>query len=108
MDEAEKHWAAEIHFNISEHYLEKDVLVRLRNVTKRHPGDCNGFIHLKLSDDVETVIAMSDDWRIQPGKSLTREVVSFLGRGSVETTCTTIPAAVTNETRRTRARFNGA
>ncbi len=92
MEEAETLWTAEVHFEIDAMRVDKALLSRLRDLVRRYPGECRGWLHLKTDENVETVIAMSEEWRIQPGDSLNREVKALLGYAAVETRCGEIKA----------------
>jgi DNA polymerase-3 subunit alpha len=87
MEEAETLWTAEVHFNIDVTRTDKEKLERLRDLIRRYPGDCSGWLHLKMEEEVETIVAMSEQWRIQPGEAFNREVTALLGYGAVETRC---------------------
>ncbi|MFZ1983834.1 MAG: DNA polymerase III subunit alpha, partial [Desulfatitalea sp.] len=87
MEEAETLWTAEVHLNIDVARIDKETLVGLRDLIQRYPGDCGGWLHLKMEEDVETIIAMSEQWRIQPGEAFNREVAALLGYAAVETRC---------------------
>jgi DNA polymerase-3 subunit alpha len=100
MELVETLWTADVHFNINVQRTDKQILARLRDVIRQHPGDCKSFIHLKFENDVETVIAMSEQWCVAPGKSLRRQVNSLLGYRSVETHCADIPAGAGKNNRR--------
>ena len=90
MDKAESLWTSDIHFNIDAARTDQETLARLRDIVQRHRGDCKGFVHLRIGDKAEAVIAMSEGWRIQPGEALTREVNGLLGYAAVETQCSEI------------------
>ncbi|MBT8342244.1 MAG: DNA polymerase III subunit alpha, partial [Desulfatitalea sp.] len=87
MEEAQRLWTAEVHFIIEAMRTDKAALEQLHDIIRRHPGDCAGFLHLKVDSEVETVIAMSDQWRIQPDDELDREVKALLGYAAMETRC---------------------
>ena len=87
MKKAEAMWTAKIQFNIDAERSDKAVLVELREILRRHPGDCQGMIRLNMPGAVEAVLAMADNWRIQPGEALNREVNGLLGYPAVETLC---------------------
>jgi len=92
MEEAETQWTAEVHFNIQVERTDKKHLERLREIIRRYPGDCLGWLHLKMADEVEAVIAITEDWRFQPGEDLRREVNALLGYPAVQTQCGEIKA----------------
>ncbi len=85
MEKAEAMWTSRIRFNLDAGRTDKEMLAKLRDVIARHPGDCRGVIRFLLPDQVETILAMDDQWRIQPGESLAREVNGLLGYPAVET-----------------------
>jgi len=96
MDQVESLWSAEIHFSMEMNGLDKEALERLRDIVSRHPGDCHGFLHLKMAGEAEAVIAMSEDWRIQPNDNLAREIKGLPVAVGMETACAPIVAAPSN------------
>ena len=100
MEAAESLWTAEVHFNIDATRADLEILARLGELIRRHPGDCHGWLHLRMAGNVETVIAMSDAWCIQPGDALRREVNALMGYPAVETRCSEIKPANGNGYRR--------
>ncbi len=94
-EQAEKMWTAKIQFNIEAERTDKGLMAQLRDILKRHPGDCQGVIRLVMPEDVEALVAMNESWRLQPGENLTREVNGLLGYPAVETLCGDITAAAT-------------
>jgi DNA polymerase III subunit alpha len=93
-ENAEKMWTAKIQFNIDAERTDKAALSELRDVLRRHPGDCQGVLRFKMAEEVEALVAMAENWLLQPGESLTREVNGLLGYSAVETLCGDINAAV--------------
>ena len=87
MAKAEQLWTAKVRFNIDVARSEKTVLSDLRDILRRYPGDCQGVFRFKMPQRVEAHIAMAENWRIQPGEALTREVNALLGYPAVETLC---------------------
>ena len=100
MESAEAQWTASVCFKIDMDRTDAGKLGDLRDIVKRHPGDCKGFIHLRTADKVEAIIAMAETWGIQPGNELTREVNGLLGYNCVETQCSDMVAAPGNGGRR--------
>ena len=99
MDQAESLWSAEVHFTANMDDLDKDTLMHMRNIIRRHPGDCLGFLHLKLSDETdntaEAVVAMAEDWRIQPDEHLQRELKGLPIPIAMDTECAPLSTAPT-------------
>jgi DNA polymerase III subunit alpha len=96
MEEAETLWSAEVHFTIDMARTDIAALTQLRDIVRRYPGDCSGWLHLMAEGNVETVIAMSDQLRIQPGDAMGREVNALLGYAGIETRCGEIKPAADN------------
>jgi DNA polymerase-3 subunit alpha len=87
MEKAEKMWTAKIRFNIDAQRSSKEDLANLRDILRRHPGECRGVMCIKMAEDVQADLAMAENWRLQPGESLSREVNGLLGYQAVETLC---------------------
>jgi DNA polymerase-3 subunit alpha len=102
MEKAESMWTSKIRFNIDGRRSDKAVLLELRTLLRRHPGDCQGEMRIKTAQDVRTDLAMGENWRFQPGQALTREVNGLLGYPAVETICGEINATKENGRERWR------
>ena len=100
-------WTAKIQFNIDAERTDKALLADLRDILRRHPGDCQGVIRLMMSEEVEATVAMAENWRLQPGEVLTREVNGLLGYPAVESLCGDINAVDTNNGKARRGGFKG-
>jgi DNA polymerase III subunit alpha len=90
MEKAEALWTAEVHFHIDLTRTGIEVLERLRDIVRRHPGDCKVFLHLHLPEEVETLVAVNENWGVQPGDALNREIHGTLDHVTVETQCAEI------------------
>jgi DNA polymerase-3 subunit alpha len=87
IDKAEETWTASVHFNLDITRTQRDVLVKLKEILKSHPGSCRAYIHLLNPDKTETIVALSNSIKLRAGLPLTREVNRFLGYNAVETAC---------------------
>jgi DNA polymerase-3 subunit alpha len=87
MDKAEETWSTSIHFNLDITRTEKELLEKLKDIFRRHPGSCRGYVHLLNPEKTETVIALSDATRLKAGSSLIREANRLLGYNAAETIC---------------------
>jgi DNA polymerase-3 subunit alpha len=92
IDKAEETWSTSIHFNLDITRNEKELLEKLKDIFRRHPGSCRGYVHLLNPEKTETVIALSDATRLKAGSSLIREANRLLGYNAAETICE--PAAI--------------
>jgi DNA polymerase III subunit alpha len=104
MAKAEAMWTAKVQFNIDGGRSDKADLDKLHDILRRHPGDCQGVLHIKMADNVEAHIAMDEKWRIQPGPALAREVNGLLGYPAVETLCGDIIESANGNGRRNGSR----
>ncbi|GBC59516.1 hypothetical protein DENIS_0455 [Desulfonema ishimotonii] len=87
MEKAEETCAASVHFKLDAARTDRDLLVKLREICGRHPGNCPGFIHLKNPDATETVIAISEAIRLKAGEALSDAVNGLLGYEAVDLGC---------------------
>ena len=87
VDKAEETWTASVHFNLDITRIQKELLVKLKEILKNHPGSCRAYIHLLNPDKTETIVALSGSMKLRAGLPLTREVNRFLGYNAVETAC---------------------
>jgi DNA polymerase-3 subunit alpha len=87
IDKAEETWTASVHFNLDITRTQREVLVKLKEILKSHPGSCPAYIHLLDPDKTETIVALSNSIKLRAGLPLTREVNRFLGYKAVETAC---------------------
>ena len=87
IDKAEETWTASVHFNLDITRTQKELLVKLKEILKSHPGSCRAYIHLLNPDKTETIIELSNAIKLRAGLDLTREVNRFLGYNAVETAC---------------------
>ena len=94
MEKAEETWSASIHFNLDITRTDKAALIRLHEVFKRHPGACQGYLHLLGPEKTETIVALPDALKLRAGRPLTTEVDGLLGYHAVETVCSPVATFV--------------
>jgi len=87
IDQAEEKWIAAIHFKLDIARTTKEILFKLQEILKRHPGSCAGYLHLLNPEKTETIIALPGNMKLRAGSELTREVTDLLGYHAVETLC---------------------
>jgi DNA polymerase-3 subunit alpha len=71
-----------IHFDISAEKSASGTLESLRRVLLKNKGKLDGFIHLHLNCESETVIYLGKDLRLNASTNLKKEADSILGEGS--------------------------
>ena len=67
--------------------MDRDKLQQLYNILQRHKGSSGAFLHLRIPERTETVIALPEQIRLQAGRALADAVDEFLGYDAVETVC---------------------
>ena len=93
IDKAEETWAASVHFNLEISRTDREGLEKLHAILKRHSGLCPAFLHLRSSDNADSIIALPDVFKLKAGGALTREVNGFLGYHAVETRCSAVTSS---------------
>jgi len=87
INKVEETWTASIHFNLDATRTDRQLLAKLSEILKKHPGTCPAYIHLMNPDKTETVISLPESNKLKAGLALTREVKDLLGYHAVETEC---------------------
>jgi len=73
---------SEVHFDVNAAKATPHTLDSLKRILLKNRGKTDGFIHLHLNGQSETVIYLGKDLRLNPTKSLKKEADSILGDGS--------------------------
>ena len=87
IDAAEGTWTTSVHFNLRIDDLDKKGLQKLCGILKQHKGSCSAYLHLRMRQRTDTVIALPDSIRVKADPKLTEAVNNFLGYSAVETVC---------------------
>ncbi|MDY6990930.1 MAG: DNA polymerase III subunit alpha, partial [Thermodesulfobacteriota bacterium] len=87
IEKAEETWTTSIRLNLDVTGLDKEILQRLHDVLENHRGTCSAYLHLRMSQRTETIIALPDDMKLRTGRRLTEAINRLLGYGAVETVC---------------------
>jgi DNA polymerase-3 subunit alpha len=87
IQKAEETWTTSVRLNLDVTDLDKGMLERLLSLFKEHKGTSGAYIHLRIPEKTETIIALPDHVRLRAGKALTEAINSLLGYGAVETVC---------------------
>jgi DNA polymerase-3 subunit alpha len=97
---AEETWSASIHFNLDIKNADKASLIQLYKIFQRHPGSCQGYVHLLSPGKTETIIALPDTLQLKAGRPLAREVNEMLGYNAVETVCSPATSSIRQNSNR--------
>ena len=87
MEKAEETWTASIHFKIEISRTDREALVSLHKILKKHTGNCQAYLHLCSADNSDAIIALPSSMRLKAGSALMRDVNELLGYNAVETLC---------------------
>jgi DNA polymerase-3 subunit alpha len=87
MEKAEETWTTSVRLNLDVTALDKDILQQLRDILENHRGNCSAYLHLRMPQRTETIIALPEHMRLRTGRRLTEAINSLLGFGAVETVC---------------------
>ncbi len=87
VNEAENTWAASLHINLDMSRTDREILTKLMDILRNHPGNCRGYLHLRDPEKSEAVIVMSENMQIRACEELDRQVNELLGYPAVETAC---------------------
>lgn len=88
VDKVEETWTTSVNLNLDVTTMDKEKLQQLYQILQRHKGTSGAYLHLRIPERTETVIALPDRIRLKAGKPLADAVNQFLGYGAVETVCT--------------------
>lgn len=93
MDKAEETWTADIHIRLDMRRTDRELLVKLREMLKRHPGSCGAYLHLVDPDKVDATIGLPDTYQLKAGDKLKRDIDGLFGYDVVHTVCSAAPNA---------------
>ncbi len=96
MEKAEEIWTASVHFHLDVTRTDRDLLEALKHLLLRHSGACQGFIHIRVGEDAETVIELPVSMGIKAGSSLRQEALGLLGYNAIVTVCSAAQPRVNN------------
>jgi len=96
IDKAEDTWTASIQFNLEMSRTERTLLSDLKNILKNHPGSSRAYILMKNDENIETIIELPDDMKLQAGSSLAHDVKALLGYNAVSTLCSPVSSSSKN------------
>ncbi len=87
IQKAEETWTVSIHIKLDIANTNRKQLEALHSVLKKHPGACQGYLHIEDPKMAEAVIALPDYLQLQPRASLRKEVNVCLGYQAYESVC---------------------
>ncbi|MCG6981047.1 MAG: DNA polymerase III subunit alpha [Deltaproteobacteria bacterium] len=89
--EAKEHFTQAIQVKLPLDKVNKDNLEDLKAILERHKGDCKAYIHLCSDEKCETVIKLSDRFRVKPHRNMIEEVNRYFGTDVVSAVLTNGP-----------------
>ncbi|KPK15702.1 MAG: DNA polymerase III subunit alpha, partial [Nitrospira bacterium SG8_3] len=85
IEKAEETWTTSVRLKLDITSLDREVLERLYDILQKHKGTSSAYLHLRMAQRTETVIALPDHMKLRAGRALTEAINGFLGYGAVET-----------------------
>lgn len=82
----EQTWATSVHVSLDLSVVGREGLVGLSEIFKKHKGTCAAYLHLRIPQKTDTILALPDAGKVKAGPELTQAVNDFLGYEAVETT----------------------
>jgi DNA polymerase-3 subunit alpha len=93
IEAAEENWTASLYLTIDAELCGEAAFSRIAEILGKYPGQCKGYLRIRIPARSETIIELPDEMRLRAGVELTREVNALLGYAAVETHCAPVPAA---------------
>ena len=94
MEMAEKEWAASIIIKVNafngDESANEQGLNKLKHIFGKYPGNCTGFIEIRVSESASVVVQISHENRLTPAPALFQEIIALFGAGSIETRCAAV------------------
>jgi DNA-directed DNA polymerase III PolC len=91
MDKAEESLIQSLRFRLDLTKTDRELLLKLRDILKKHSGQCQAQICLLNPGISEVEIELPDTMKLKAGAELTREVNALTGYEAVETVCKAAP-----------------
>lgn len=93
LEKAGEVWLPSVHCTIDATKTGTDLLGRLHDIFKRHPGPYRAYIHVKAPDGPETVIELPEEFRLSSDTALFEDVGELLGYNPLTVSCVLLPGA---------------
>jgi DNA polymerase-3 subunit alpha len=87
LEKAEETWAATFHVNLDLSRVQRETLIRLREVMNNHPGTCPAVLRLNSPDHAQIIVSLPEQMKIKAGSRLKRDIDALLGYPAVQTDC---------------------
>lgn len=87
IEKAEETWTTSVRLNLDITSLDKEKLQQLYDILEKHKGTSGAYLHLRIPQRTETIVALPDHIRLRAGSALTNAINEFLGYAAVETVC---------------------
>jgi DNA polymerase-3 subunit alpha len=69
-----------VHFDLTPEHVDKEKLLKLKEIVKIHSGKCPVYIHIIISEKSETVISLGSEFQVEPSPHLSKELEVLFGR----------------------------
>jgi DNA polymerase-3 subunit alpha len=87
IEKSEETWAATLHINLDLSRVQRETLIKLREVINNHPGTCPAMLRLNSPDHAQIIVSLPEHLKIKAGSRLKRDIDALLGYPAVQTDC---------------------
>jgi DNA polymerase III subunit alpha len=87
LEKAEETWTATLHVNLDLSRVQRETLLRLRDVLSSHPGACPAILRLNSPDHTQILISLPEQLKVMAGSRIKRDIDTLLGYPAVQTDC---------------------
>jgi hypothetical protein len=67
--------------------IQRETLLKLRDVMSSHPGGCPAILRLNSPDHTQIVISLPEQLKVKAGSKLKHDIDTLLGYPAVQTDC---------------------
>ena len=83
ISDAKNKQLSKINIKVNSTALSQNELRQLKEILLRYRGDCSVYISMTIPNHGESIIAVNNDIRVDPTRSLITEIENFLGKDTV-------------------------
>ena len=83
LSDAKNQWKGKVHIHLRTPGLEKETLLKIKNILSAHTGNNETFIHFIFPDNETKTISVEDNLRIQPSDEVVQQIEAILGEEAI-------------------------
>ena len=83
LKEAKEHWAGKVHIRFRTLGLEKDTLISIKEILKKHKGGNETFVEFLFPSNKVRKLSVDGNLKIKPCDEIIQEIEAVLGKDSI-------------------------